>query len=156
MLELFSRHSGIDLRISASGDTKVDYHHTVEDVGICLGQALLAALADKKGIARFASMSIPMEDSLASVSIDLGGRPYFVYNVKYPTEKIGTFDVELAGEFLGALATNGKFNLHINVPYGANSHHIAEAIFKALARTMRTAAAVEKPGADVPSTKGIL
>ena len=156
MMELFSKHSGIDLCIAATGDTRVDYHHTVEDVGISLGQALFKALGDKRGIARFASMSLPMEDSLATVSVDLGGRPFFVYNVKYPTEKIGTFDVELAEEFLNAFSTNAKFNLHINVPYGSNSHHIIEAVFKALARTLQKAIAIEKPGADVPSTKGLI
>ena len=156
MLELLAKHASVDLKITASGDTQVDYHHTVEDVGICLGQTLSQALGDKKGITRFASMSVPMEDSLAHVSLDLGGRPYFVYNVTYPTEKVGAFDVELAKEFLSAFATNGKLNLHINVPYGSNSHHIMEAIFKALARALKKGVAVEKPEGAIPSTKGVL
>ena len=156
MLELLSKHSGMDLKIRATGDIKVDYHHTVEDVGICLGQALVEALGDKKGIARFGEMNVPMEDALAEVSLDLGGRPYLAYNVKFPTEKIGTFDVELGKEFLNAFAANGKLNLHINVPYGDNSHHILEAIFKALAKALEKAAAIEKPAGDVPSTKGTI
>jgi len=156
MLELLARHASTDLKITASGDTQVDYHHTVEDVGICLGQALNETLGEKRGIARFADASVPMEDSLARVSLDIGGRPHFIYNVAYPTEKIGQFDVELAKEFLNAFATNGKLNLHVNVPYGSNSHHIMEAIFKALARSLKKAVAVEKPEGPVPSTKGVL
>jgi imidazoleglycerol-phosphate dehydratase len=156
MLELLAKHACVDLRIKASGDTGVDFHHTVEDVGICLGQALSKALGDKSGISRFSESSVPMEDALAQVSLDLGGRPYFVYNVNYPTEKVGGFDVELAKEFLSAFATNGKLNLHVNVPYGSNSHHIMEAVFKALARAIKKAIAVKKPGGDIPSTKGVL
>jgi imidazoleglycerol-phosphate dehydratase len=154
MLTHLSKHSKIDLKVSAKGDLQVDAHHTVEDVAICLGQALDEALGDKKGITRYGNTSVPMEESLANVSIDLSSRAKFVYNVQYGTEKIGDFDVECIEEMLSSFANNGKFNLHITVPYGTNSHHIAEAIFKALGQALGTA--VKISGQDVPSTKGIL
>ena len=154
MLTHLSKHSGIDLVVKAKGDLQVDAHHTVEDIAICLGECLLKALGDKKGIARYGNSSVPMEDALANVSADLSGRPYCVYNVEYRTDKIGDFDVECIEEMLRSFSNSGKFNLHINVPYGTNSHHIAEGIFKGLGMAM--GAAVKVLGTDVPSTKGIL
>lgn len=154
MLTHLSKHSKIDLVVNAKGDLHVDAHHTVEDVAICLGQGLDEALGDKKGIARYGNTSVPMEESLANVSIDLSGRAKFVYNVQYGTEKIGDFDVELIEEMLASLANNAKLNLHINVSYGTNSHHIAEAIFKSLGQSL--GAAVKITGGDIPSTKGVL
>lgn len=156
MLELFTRHANFDLNINATGDRHVDDHHTVEDVGICLGQALKESLADKKGINRFASVSVPMQEALANVAVDLSGRIAFVYNVKFNVSLIGNFDVELIEEFLEALVSNSSFNLHINVPYGVNAHHIAEAIFKGLAKALGNAVMINEKIKDVPSTKGIL
>jgi imidazoleglycerol-phosphate dehydratase len=154
MLSHLSKHSKIDLKVSAKGDLNVDAHHTAEDIGICLGDCLLKALADKKGIARYGQSSLPMEDALANVSVDLSGRANFVYNVEYRTAKIGDFDVECLEAILRSICDNGKFNLHINVPYGTNSHHIAEAIFKGLGRALGAAVAVT--GSDLPTTKGKL
>ncbi len=154
MLTHLSKHSRIDLAVSAKGDLNVDAHHTVEDIGLCLGQCLLEALADKKGIARYGHSSVPMEDALANVSVDLSGRPKCVYNVDYRTAKIGDFDVECVEEMLRSFANSGRFNLHVNVPYGNNSHHIAEAVFKALGKALGAAVAVV--GNDIPSTKGLL
>ena len=154
MLTHFSKHGKIDLVVKAKGDLNVDAHHTVEDVAICLGKCLLKTLGDKKGIARYGHSSVPMEEALANVSVDLSGRPSCVYNVDYRTDKIGDFDVECLEEMLRSFSNNGKFNLHINVPYGTNSHHIAEAIFKGLGQAL--AAAVGIVGTDVPSTKGLL
>ena len=154
MLTHLSKHGKIDLVVKAKGDLNVDAHHTVEDIAICLGEALLKALGDKKGISRYGHSSVPMEETLADVSVDLSGRPSCVYNVNYRTDKIGDFDVECLEEMLRSFSNNGRFNLHINVPYGTNSHHIAEAIFKALGQAL--AAAVRIVGTDVPSTKGIL
>lgn len=154
MLSHLAKHGKMDLTLRAKGDLHVDAHHTVEDVAICLGQALCDALGDKKGIVRFGDSVVPMEDAKAQVTVDLSGRPYLVYRVKYHTQKIGDFDVECVEEFLRAFSTAGKFNLHVDVPYGTNSHHIAEAIFKALGQSM--AAAVKVVGGDIPSTKGIL
>lgn len=154
MLTHFSKHGKIDLVVKAKGDLNVDAHHTVEDIAICLGECLLKTLGDKKGIARYGHSSVPMEEALANVSVDLSGRPSCVYNVDYRTDKIGDFDVECLEEMLRSFSNNGKFNLHINVPYGTNSHHIAEAIFKGLGQAL--AAAVGIVGTDVPSTKGLL
>jgi len=154
MLSHLSKHSGIDLVVHAKGDLKTDAHHTVEDISICLGECLLKSLGDKKGIARYGYSSVPMEDALANVSVDLSGRSSCVYNVDYRTDKIGDFDVECLEEMLRSFSNNGKFNLHINVPYGTNSHHIAEAIFKALGKALSEA--VKIIGTDVPSTKGML
>ncbi|MFA5553048.1 MAG: imidazoleglycerol-phosphate dehydratase HisB [Phycisphaerae bacterium] len=154
MLTHLSKHSKIDLTVKAKGDLHVDAHHTVEDIAICLGQAIDDALGDKKGITRYGHASVPMEESLANVSIDLSGRSKFVYNVQYGTEKIGDFDVECLEEMLTSFANNGKLNLHITVPYGTNSHHIAEAIFKALGQALGMA--VKITGKDIPSTKGVL
>jgi len=154
MLSHLSKHGKIDLTVKAEGDLKTDAHHTVEDISICLGQCLLKALGDKKGIARYGYSSVPMEDALANVTVDLSGRSSCVYNVEYRTDKIGDFDVDCLEEMLRSFSNNGKFNLHINVPYGTNSHHIAEAIFKALGKAL--AEAVKIVGTDVPSTKGTL
>jgi imidazoleglycerol-phosphate dehydratase len=154
MLAHFSKHSRIDLVVKAAGDLEVDAHHTVEDVGICLGQCLNDALGDKKGINRYGNSAVPMEDAMANVAVDLSGRAFCAYNANYMTEKIGDFDVECIEEFLRSFSNAGKFNLHINVPYGTNSHHIAEAVFKGLGQSMATAIAIV--GTDVPSTKGTL
>lgn len=157
MLTHLSKHSLIDLTVSAKGDTHIDDHHTVEDISLVLGSALDKALGDKVGIFRYGWASIPMEDTLASVTLDLSGRPAFVFNVKFPSKKIKTFDVELIHESLRSLANAAKMNLHVNVPYGDNSHHIAEAIFKALAKALRQALTVDPRAGDViPSTKGTL
>ena len=154
MLTHLSKHSKIDLVVKAKGDLKTDAHHTAEDIGICLGECLIKALGDKKGIARYGHSSVPMEETMANVSIDLSGRGSCVYNVEYRTDKIGDFDVECLQELLRSFSNTGRFNLHINVPYGTNSHHIAEAIFKGLGQAL--AEAVRIVGTDVPSTKGIL
>jgi imidazoleglycerol-phosphate dehydratase len=154
MLTHLSKHGRMDLVVKAKGDLHIDPHHTTEDIGLCLGDCLLKAMADKKGIARYGHSSVPMEDALANVSLDLSGRPACVYNVEYRSNKIGDFDVECIEEFLRAFSNSGKFNLHVNVPYGSNSHHIAEAIFKALGQALATA--VRIVGTDIPSTKGQL
>jgi imidazoleglycerol-phosphate dehydratase len=154
MLTHVSKHGKMDMTIKAKGDLHVDAHHTVEDVGICLGEAVVQALGDKKGIARYGTSSVPMEDALANVSVDLSGRPFCVYNAQYRTERIGDFDVECVEELLRAFSNTGKLNLHVNVPYGTNSHHIAEAIFKGLGQSL--AQAVRITGNEIPSTKGML
>jgi len=156
MLDLLTRHGLFDLSLRARGDTHVDAHHTTEDVGICLGQALKRALGDRKGLRRFGCWSAPMEDALSQVALDLGGRGALVFNVTFPSDKIGDFDTELIEEFLNALAMNAGMNLHVNVPYGRNSHHIAEAIVKALARSLDQATQIDPRVKDVPSTKGVL
>ena len=156
MLDLLARHSLIDLEVSAEGDLQVDAHHTVEDVGIVIGQALDKALGDKRGINRYGWAIVPMDESLAQVAIDLSGRPAFVFNVCFKGETIGNFPVELVEEFFKALSVNLKMNLHVSVPYGSNNHHIAEAIFKAAARALRLAVAHDPRCDEVPSTKGSL
>ena len=157
MLTHLSKHSLMDLTVSAKGDTHIDDHHTVEDISLVLGSALDKALGDKAGIYRYGSASVPMEDALANVALDLCGRPAFVFNVKFPSKKIKTFDVELIHESLRSFANTAKMNLHVNVPYGDNSHHIAEAIFKATAKAIRQAISVDARAAgEIPSTKGTL
>lgn len=156
MLDLLGRHSLIDLDVKAAGDLHIDPHHTVEDVGIVIGQAVEKALGDKRGIYRYGWAIVPMDETLAQVAIDLSGRPAFVYNVKFPGEMIGGFPVELVEEFFKSVATNAKANLHITVPYGTNNHHIAEAIFKATAKALRQAVGHDPRNQDVPSTKGSL
>ena len=157
MLDLLSRHSLIDLHVMADGDLDVYSHHTVEDVGIVLGQAIEKALGEKKGIYRYGWAVVPMDESLAQVAIDLSGRPAFVFQVPFKGTTIGTFDVELVQEFFKALATNARMNLHVTVPYGDNNHHIAEAIFKATAKALRQAVTHDPRNAGgVPSTKGSL
>lgn len=157
MLDLLARHGGLDLTCEGSGDLQVDAHHTTEDVGIVLGQALAEALGDKRGITRFADASVPMEDSLASVALDVSGRGLLSFNAEFPAAKIGEFDVELVPEFLHALCANAGINMHVDVVRGTNCHHIAEAIFKATARALRAALAIDpRIAGQVPSTKGIL
>lgn len=156
MLDLFSRHGLFNLKISAKGDREVDDHHTVEDIGICLGQALNEALGDKKGIVRFGAASVPMQETLANVAVDVGGRPTLVFNAPLANKKIGEFDASLVEEFLHAFSTNAAINLHVNVPYGTNSHHVAEAIFKGLARALAKAISLDERVEGVPSTKGVL
>ncbi len=156
MLDLLGKHALFDLTIKASGDTEVDAHHTVEDIGICLGRALVGALGDKEGIRRFGAASVPMDEALAEVSLDISARPFLVFEVTFPTEKTGEFDAQLAEEFLRALAVNAGLTLHVRVPYGRNTHHIVEAIFKALARALREAVALDPRVRGVPSTKGML
>ncbi|HVT80882.1 MAG TPA: imidazoleglycerol-phosphate dehydratase HisB [Phycisphaerae bacterium] len=157
MLTHLAKHSLIDLAVTATGDTHIDDHHTVEDISLVLGTALDKALGDKAGIARYGWASIPLEDTLASIALDLSGRPAFVFNANFPSKKIKTFDVELIAESLRSLANTAKMNLHVNVPYGTNSHHIAESIFKALAKSLRQAITADPRAAGaVPSTKGTL
>src|SRR5947207_5560436 len=157
MLDLLSRHGLIDLDVAAQGDLRVDAHHTVEDVGIVLGQALEKALGDKRGIYRYGWAIVPMDESLAQVAIDLSGRPAFVFNVVFTGHAIGDFPTELVEEFFKALATTAKMNLHVAVPYGTNNHHIAEAIFKATAKALRQAVSyVPRNPGGMPSTKGSL
>lgn len=156
MLDLLSRHSLIDLDVSAEGDLQVDAHHTVEDVGIVLGQVLEKSLGDKRGIQRYGWAIVPMDESLAQVAVDLSGRPAFVFKVEFKSESIGSFPVELIEEFFKALATNAKMNLHVYVPYGTNNHHISEAIFKATAKALRQAVSADPRSDEVPSTKGTL
>jgi len=156
MLDLLARHSLIDLAVDAAGDLYIDAHHTVEDIGIVLGQAIEKAVGDKRGIFRYGWAITPMDESVAQVAIDLSGRPAFVYHVKYAGDSIGTFPVELIEEFFKSVAMAGKLNLHISVPYGSNNHHIAEAIFKATAKALRMAVAMDPRNPGVPSTKGSL
>ncbi len=154
MLTLLAHHGGFDLEVRPPDDTEVDFHHTVEDVGIALGQALAKALGDKAGVERYGWTMLPMDEALAQVALDLGGRPYLVYNVAFPADKVGDFDSQLVEEFLRALSTNASMNLHVTVPYGRNVHHMSEAVFKGLARALRMA--VQVSGKGVPSTKGSL
>jgi len=156
MLDLFTRHGLFDLGVEAKGDIDIDFHHTVEDMGIVLGQAFREALGDKKGIRRYGQATVPMDETLASVAVDLSGRPYMVYNVRLPKVKIGEFDVELAREFFQAFANNAGANLHVNVMYGDNVHHILEACFKGLARALDMATQVDPRIEGVLSTKGKL
>jgi len=156
MLDLLARHSLIDLTVEAAGDLHVDAHHTVEDVGIVLGQAIEKSLGDKRGIFRYGWAIVPMDECLAQVAIDLSGRPAFVFNVTFRGDSIGGFPVELVEEFFKSIATNAKLNLHIIVPYGGNNHHIAEAIFKATAKALRQAVSNDPRNPQVPSTKGTL
>lgn len=157
MLELLARHALFDLKVEAEGDTHVDDHHTAEDVGIVLGQAFLRALGDKKGIARYASLDLPMDEALTRVALDISGRPFLVFRTEFPTAKIGSFDTELVREFFQAFATQAAVTLHVETFYGANSHHIAESCFKGLARALRQALDVDpREGDRVPSTKGAL
>jgi len=156
MLDLFTRHGLFDIEVEAKGDIDIDFHHTVEDIGIVLGQAFREALGDKKGIRRYGQASVPMDETLASVAIDLSGRPYLVYNVKVPKIKIGEFDVELVREFFQAFVNNCGANLHVNVMYGDNVHHILEASFKAAARALDQATQMDTRIEGVLSTKGKL
>lgn len=157
MLNQLARHSLIDMTIRAEGDLHIDDHHTVEDVGIALGQALLKALGDKNGVTRYADCLLPMDETLTRVAIDVSGRSFLIFRAEFPTEKIGTFDTELVREFFQALAGNAGLTLHIETLYGTNSHHIAESCFKGVARALKSAVAIDPRQADrIPSTKGTL
>ncbi|MDP5334464.1 MAG: imidazoleglycerol-phosphate dehydratase HisB [Paracoccaceae bacterium] len=157
MLDQLSRHALIDMTIRATGDLHIDDHHTVEDVGIALGQALTQALGDKRGIRRYGSCLLPMDDAQVRAALDLSGRPFLVWNLDMPTAKIGAFDTELVREFFQAFATHGGITLHVDKLHGFNSHHIAEAAFKAVARALREAVEPDPRRADaIPSTKGTL
>ena len=157
MLDLLARHALMDLTVEAKGDLEVDAHHTVEDVGIVIGQAIEKTVGDKRGIYRYGWAIVPMDESLAQVAIDLSGRPAFVFNAPFRGATIGQFPAELVEEFFKSVATNAKCNLHVNVPYGTNNHHIAEAIFKATAKALRQAVSTDpRAGDQIPSTKGSL
>ncbi|MEP2784910.1 MAG: imidazoleglycerol-phosphate dehydratase HisB [Pseudoruegeria sp.] len=157
MLDQLSRHALIDMTIRASGDLHIDDHHTVEDVGIALGQALTSAMGDKKGIVRYGSCHLAMDDAQIRCALDLSARPFLIFNLDMPTQKIGTFDTELVREFFQALSTHGGITLHIDQLHGFNSHHIAEATFKSVARALRDALETDPRKADaIPSTKGAL
>ncbi|KFI33189.1 imidazoleglycerol-phosphate dehydratase [Haematobacter missouriensis] len=157
MLDQLARHALIDMSVRAKGDLHIDDHHTVEDTGIAIGQALAQALGDKRGIRRYGSCHLPMDDAQVRAALDLSGRPYLVWNVDLPTQKIGTFDTELVREFFQALSTHGGITLHVDRLHGINSHHIAEAAFKAVARALREAVEIDPRKADaIPSTKGAL
>lgn len=156
MLSLFTRHGFFDLMINARGDTSVDYHHLVEDIGICLGEALKKAIGDKAGISRYGSAVVPMDESIASVVLDFSGRPYLVYNVEFDHKMIGDFDPGLFLEFFKALSDHSELTLHINLMYGNNNHHKAEAVFKAFARALCEAVSINKKVTGVLSTKGKL
>jgi imidazoleglycerol-phosphate dehydratase len=156
MMELFAKHSGFGLKLSCKGDLKVDNHHSVEDIGLCLGAAFLKALGDKRGIRRYGFFLLPMDEALARAAVDLSGRSFFTLKGKLPSADVGGFPPELAADFFRAVSDSGKFNLHLELCYGRNSHHCLEALFKCFARAL--SAACEKSGRDkgVPSTKGVL
>jgi imidazoleglycerol-phosphate dehydratase len=157
MLDQLSRHSLVDLTVRAEGDRHIDDHHTVEDVGIALGQALAKALGDKRGLTRYADCLLPMDETLTRVALDVSGRPFLVFKVEFPTERIGAFDTALVREFFQAFAGNAGLTLHIETLYGVNSHHIAESCFKGVARALRGAVAIDlREGGRAPSTKGAL
>ena len=156
MMDLFARHGAFDVQIRCQGDLHVDQHHTVEDVGICLGQAVRKALGDKAGIHRYGHFTLPMEETLVTVSLDLSGRFYLVFDAEFPTEKIGEFDSQLVEDFWQAFAANALCNFHVVLHHGRNSHHISEAVFKAAARALRMAVSTDPRMSGVPSTKGTL
>ncbi|MFO0904773.1 MAG: imidazoleglycerol-phosphate dehydratase HisB [Pirellulales bacterium] len=156
MLTLFARHGSFDLEVQADGDLHVDQHHTVEDVGICLGMAFQQALGDKAGIRRYGHMTLPMEETLVTTAIDLSGRSYLVFQAAFPTAKIGEFDSELVQDFWQSVSANALCNLHVLLHYGRNSHHISEGIFKSAARAFRMAVEADPRMTGIPSTKGTL
>jgi imidazoleglycerol-phosphate dehydratase len=157
MLDQLSRHSLIDMTIKTKGDLEVDDHHTVEDTGIAIGQAIASALGERRGIARYASIDLAMDETLTKAAVDVSGRPYLVWNVAFSSPKIGTFDTELVREFFNALAQHAGITLHVLNHYGANNHHVAETCFKAVARALRAAIALDPRTLDsIPSTKGTL
>jgi len=156
MLDLFTRHGHFDLTVKAKGDIEIDYHHTVEDIGICLGHALREALGDKRGIKRYGNAFVPMDDALAQVVIDISNRPHLEYRATYPTNIVGQFPTELVHEFLWKLALEARINLHVILHYGHNTHHMIEAIFKALGRALDEATTIDPRVKGVPSTKGVL
>lgn len=156
MLDLFAKHGQFDLQVDAKGDVEVDDHHTVEDIGICLGQALREALGDKAGIRRYGSAFVPMDEALAQVIIDVSNRPHLEYRAEYPSQLVGSFSVELVHEFLWKLALEARITLHVIVHYGRNTHHMIEAVFKALGRALDEATSIDPRVKGVPSTKGVL
>lgn len=156
MLNLFAKHGLFDLEVSCKGDLGIDAHHSVEDIGICLGLALEKALGEKEGIVRFAHSYFPMDEALVRVAVDLSGRPYLVYNVKVERERVGKLDSDLIEEFWKAVVTHARMNLHVELLYGRNTHHIFEAVFKAAARALSLASRVDARVQGVPSTKGVL
>lgn len=156
MLDLFTKHGQFDLTVQARGDIEIDDHHTVEDIGICLGHCIREALGDKKGIKRYSSVFIPMDEALAQVVIDVSNRPHFEYRVQYPSDRVGSFDVQLVHEFLWKLALEARITLHVIVHYGQNTHHMIEAVFKALGRALDEATSIDPRVSGVPSTKGVL
>jgi imidazoleglycerol-phosphate dehydratase len=157
MLDLLSRHSRIDITVKAAGDLHIDHHHTTEDVGIALGQAVKQALGDMKGITRYADVHLPMDEALTRVAVDISGRPFLVFKATFARDKIGTFDTELVKEWFQAFAMNAGITLHVETLYGTNDHHISESCFKGLARALRAAVAIDSRAKDeVPSTKGSL
>lgn len=156
MLNLFARHSLVDLTINGKGDTHIDDHHLVEDLGICLGDAVKESTGDKKGITRWGSALVPMDESLCSVAMDISGRPYLIYNVEFKSKKAGKFDYSLLKEFFKSFSDHSGITLHINLIYGKNSHHVAEAIFKAFALALRSAVTIHNRVEGVLSTKGSL
>lgn len=156
MLDLFTKHGHFNLRVDAKGDIEIDDHHTVEDIGICLGQTLREALGDKRGIKRYANVFIPMDEALAQVVIDVSNRPHFEYRAEYPSSVVGSFDVELVQEFLWKFALEARITLHVIVHYGKNTHHMIEAVFKALGRAVDEATGIDPRVQGVPSTKGVL
>ena len=156
MLSQLAKHGYFDLEVKAKGDTHIDFHHTVEDVGIAVGQAFKEALGEKKGIRRFAEANVPLNEALAQCVIDISGRAFFVFNVDFPKAKLGDFDVELVPEFFQAFSSNSDITLHLNSPYWNNLHHITEALFKAFARSLDSACSIDSRTSDIPSTKGTL
>lgn len=156
MLDLFAKHGQFDLNVDADGDIDIDDHHTVEDIGICLGSALLESLGDKRGIKRYANVFIPMDEALAQVVIDVSGRPHFEYRAEYPSNLVGTFSTEMVHEFLWKFALESRITLHVIVHYGRNTHHMIEAIFKALGRALDEATSIDPRVTGIPSTKGVL
>lgn len=156
MLDLFTQHGQFDLSVKAIGDIEIDDHHTVEDIGICLGQVLREALGDKRGIKRYASVFVPMDEALAQVIVDVSNRPHFEYRAEYPSQQVGSFETELVHEFLWKLALEARITLHVIVHYGRNTHHMIEAVFKALGRALDEATIIDPRVKGVPSTKGVL
>ena len=157
MLDLFARHGRFNIVINATGDTHIDDHHTVEDIGIALGMALAEAIGDKRGINRYGSSTLPMDETLVTTAIDLSGRPAFVWNVPIQVAKVGTFDTELAREFWNGVTSNARMNFHAILHHGENAHHIIEAVFKSAARSLRQAVAIDPAAAkEIPSTKGVI
>lgn len=156
MLDLFTKHGQFNLTVQANGDIEVDDHHTTEDIGICLGMALKDALGDKKGIKRYGNSFVPMDDTLAQVVIDLSNRPHLEFRAEFPSDKVGTFDTELVHEFLWKFALEARMNLHVILHYGHNTHHMIEAIFKAMARVLDEATTIDPRIKGIPSTKGML
>ncbi len=156
MLTLFTKHGRFDLKVDCDGDTEVDQHHSVEDIGIVLGQAFSDSIGTKEGIERYATVSTPMDEALSTVSLDISGRSFLVFNVEGMKDKVGDFDTELVEEFFLAFTNNAKINLHINLQYGKNTHHIIESIFKGFGRALRVASTINPDVKGVPSTKGML